>query len=134
MIITLDCSAAIELVTGRPQAKKIKNQLEKADLIITPALFIYELSNVMWKYHSINRTPKKILLPKISQGISLIDQFTPAEDIYEEAISLSWKINHPVYDSMYLITAKRKNATLLTIDGKLIQAAKKFDIDFLELN
>jgi len=134
MIITLDCSAAIEFVTGRPQAKMIKNQLEKADFIITPSLFIYELSNVMWKYHSLNKTPKKILLPKISQGISLIDQFIPAEDIFEEAISLSWKINHPAYDSMYLVTAKRKNATLISIDEKLIHLAKKLDIGFIELN
>jgi len=133
MIITLDCSAAIEFVTGRPQAKKIKNQLEKADLIITPSLYIYELSNVMWKYHSINKTPKKILLPKISGGIRLIDQFIPAEDIFEEAISLSWKINHPAYDSMYLVTAKRKNTILLSIDEKLIQAAKKLNIDTPEL-
>ncbi|HKL42512.1 MAG TPA: type II toxin-antitoxin system VapC family toxin [Clostridia bacterium] len=128
MIITLDVSAAIEFIMGRKNQLFIKSKLEKADWVITPSLFIYEASNVMWKYHSIKNYPEDKLMKKLRQLFKLIDQFVEPEDLYEEAVSLSFKINHPVYDAMYLITSRRKSAKLLTMDNRLIKAANLVDI------
>jgi predicted nucleic acid-binding protein len=33
--------------------------------------------------------------------------------------------DHPIYDMVYLVLARRNNAKLLTMDKKLISAAKK---------
>ena len=41
MIITLDVSAAIELVIGGKYQKKIISILNNADWVISPSLFIY---------------------------------------------------------------------------------------------
>lgn len=60
--------------------------------------------------------------------IEIVDQFIKSEDIYEEAIPLSCKINHPAYDVMYLVACRRKNATLVTLDKRLINAANKLDL------
>jgi len=133
MIITLDVSAAIEFIMGRPKQSIIKSKLEEADLIITPSLYIYETSNTMWKYHSIKNYPKNKINHKIRHTLDLIDQFIKADDIYEEAVSLSCKINHPAYDAMYLITCRRKNGFLLTLDSRLIKAAKKAEISIIDI-
>ena len=133
MIITLDVSAAIELVMGLPKQSIIKSKLEAADLIITPSLYIYEASNTMWKYHSIKSFPKNKITHKIKNTIDLIDQFIEATDIYEEAISLSCKIDHPAYDTMYLITCIRKSGLLLTLDSRLIKAAQKSEIPYIDI-
>jgi len=66
MIITIDVSAAIEVVMGRPKQKKIIDILEKAEWIIAPSLYIYEASNVMWKYNILQKYPVEDLLHKIS--------------------------------------------------------------------
>ena len=46
----------------------------------------------------------------------------------EEALPLSCKISHPAYDAMYLVTSRRKNATLVTLDKRLVRAAKSIDV------
>ena len=128
MIITIDVSAAIEVVMGRPKQKKIIDILEKAEWIIAPSLYIYEASNVMWKYNILQKYPVEDLLHKIRHMIEMVDQFIKAEDLYEEAIPLACKLKHPTYDIMYLVVSCRKNATLVTLDSKLIDIAKKLDI------
>src|SRR5690554_377900 len=124
MIITIDVSAAVEIVMGRPKQKLLIDILKDADWIIAPSLYIYEASNVMWKYHSIQNYPLNDLVIKTRQMIEIVDQFIKSEDIYEEAIPL----NHPAYGSMYLVTCRRKNSTLVTLDKRLIKAANKLDL------
>jgi len=132
MIITLDVSAAIELIMGRKKQFFIKSKLENADWIIAPTLFIYEASNVMWKYNTIKNYPKEKLMKKMRYLLELVDQFIESKDIYEEAISMSFNIDHPAYDAMYLVTCRRRNAKLLTLDSRLIKAAKKINIPVLQ--
>ncbi|MCF8009355.1 MAG: type II toxin-antitoxin system VapC family toxin [Halanaerobiales bacterium] len=133
MIITLDVSAAIEFIMGRNKQLIIKSKLEKADWVIAPTLFIYEASNVMWKYHSIKNYPEDKLFKKIRFLLNIIDHFIEPRNIYEEAISVSLKIDHPVYDVMYLVTARRKNAELLSMDNRLIKAAKELKIPVIDI-
>lgn len=134
MIVTIDVSAAVEVVMGRPKQKPIINILKKADLIIAPSLYIYEASNVMWKYHSLQNYSLDNIVKKIRYLHEMVDQFIDAKEIFEEAIPLSCNIDHPAYDSMYLVTSRRKNATLITLDKRLIKAAKKIDIPVASIN
>ncbi len=128
MIITIDVSTAVEIVMGRPKQKMLIDILKEADWIIAPSLYIYEASNVMWKYHSLQNYPIDDLLAKTIQMIEIVDQFIKSEDIYEEAIPLSCKFGHPAYDGMYLVTCRRKNSILVTLDKRLIKAANKLDL------
>lgn len=128
MIVTIDVSTAVEVVMGRPKQKSIIDILQKADWIIAPSLYIYEASNVIWKYHSIQNYPLEDILKKTRYLHEMVDQFINARELFEEAIPLSCIIDHPAYDSMYLVTSRRKNATLITLDKRLIKAAKKIDI------
>ena len=72
MIITLDVSAAIEFVMGLPKQSPIKSKLEKANLIISPSLYIYEASNTMWKYNKIKNYPEKISKAKGDYSIDTL--------------------------------------------------------------
>lgn len=128
MINTIDVSAAVEIVMGRPKQKLLIDILKDADLILTPSLYIFEASNVMWKYHSILNYPIDGLLSKTRHMIDIVDQFLKSEDIYEESIPLSCKINHPAYDAMYLVTCRRKNSTQVTLDKLLVRAANKLEL------
>ncbi len=46
MIIILEASSAIEIVLGRKWANDLIAQIERADWVISPDLFIPEISNV----------------------------------------------------------------------------------------
>ena len=60
--------------------------------------------------------------------IQLVDEFYPTYDLYLEALSVSFQTSRPAYDSMYLVLARRNNATLLTRDKKFYQMATKLSI------
>lgn len=66
--------------------------------------------------------------------MNIVDQFVEPKIIYEETVSVSFKINYLLYDVMYLLTSRRKNAKLLTMDNKLIKAANKIDIPVFNIN
>lgn len=128
MRITIDVSAAVEIVMGGKRQEEIINILNDADWVIAPSLFIYEASNTLWKYHEYQAYSKEDIMKKIEYLYKMVDQFIDAKDIFEEALPLSCKISHPAYDAMYLVTSRRKNATLVTLDKILVRAAKSIDV------
>jgi predicted nucleic acid-binding protein len=128
MIAVLDVSAAVELVMGRPGKEVVAGVLKEADWVVAPSLFSYEAANVMWKYHKVLPVSAAEIVQRVKLAIDLVDEFLPAEDIFEEALSLACQIKHPAYDAVYLVTSRRKKATLLSLDQRLLDAAKKLKI------
>ena len=49
MIVILDVSAAIEILLKKKD--KFSECFEKADWVISPDLFVSEITNVLWKYY-----------------------------------------------------------------------------------
>jgi len=128
MILTLDASAAVELVMGGPREQAVASILEKADWILAPQLYIFEIANVMWKYYRLCHLSVEELLEKARCLYELVDEYVDADDIYEEAVSLSCELKQPVYDIVYLVVSRRKSAQLLTLDSRLIETAGKAGI------
>lgn len=128
MIVTLDVSAALELVMGRGQSERVKAVLERAHLVIAPSLFLYEIANTMWKYHRFGGVDVDTLLHMTRRASSLVDEFVDAETVWEESLALACQIGHPAYDAMYLVTSRRRHAQLLTLDSRLAMAAAELKI------
>jgi len=128
VIVVLDASAAIKMVHQPPSAEKLSEILINADWVITPDIFISEVTNVFWKYHQFEDLPMDISENLLNKTIRLIDDVIETGDLYQEAFSFSCQTNHPVYDSMYLICARRHNALLASVDNKLNRLAQKHAI------
>ncbi len=133
MIAVLDASAAIEIVLQRSFAKKFSEYLCQATWVITPTLFISEVTNTLWKYQNFTDIPYESCERALEQALALPDDFINEHDLYREAFKLSCTLNHPVYDILYLISARRHNGTLLTLDKKLGKLATKCSIETAEL-
>ena len=133
MIVVLDASAAVEVVFNRKHVQLFQEHLAEADWVISVDLFVAEVTNVFWKYHAFEDLPIDLCETSLERALKLIDNFELTIDLYSEAFALSCQINHPVYDSMYLALARRKNAIFLTMDKKLQTQAKKLSIKSLSL-
>ena len=68
------------------------------------------------------------IMKKIEYLYKMVDQFIDANYIFEEALPLSCKISNSAYEGMYLVTSRRKNAALVTLDKELVRAAKSIDL------
>ncbi|MCI5131290.1 MAG: PIN domain-containing protein [Candidatus Electrothrix sp. EH2] len=132
MIAVLDAGAAVEVVLQRPMAGLLNRYLSKADWVITPTLFISEVTNVFWKYQRLTDLALQDCERGLEQAIALPDDFIDEHNFFREAFKLSSTLNHSVYDIMYLIAARRNNAVLLTLDKKLIRIAKECSIEIPE--
>jgi len=132
VIVILDASAAVKIVNQQKEIKSYLDILKDADWVIAPDIFVSEVSNVFWKYHQFDDMTMNICEHSLKSTIGLVDDFIDTIDLYQEAFSFSSQINHPVYDSMYLICARRYNGIFVTADKKLNKLAKKYAIKTAE--
>jgi len=128
MITVLDTSAAIEIVLSRDPTNQLNKVVREADWVIAPTLFISEVTNVFWKYQKFANHPYANCEKSIEQAISLPDEYFNELDLYREAFKLGCTLDHPIYDVLYLVLARRHSATLLTMDKKLRAAAIKIGV------
>ena len=131
MILVLDTCAAVEIVLNRKHAAVLSKHLTNADWVITPYLYIPEVTNVFWKYYQFTDMPKEKCEEAIEQAVALPDEYFDEELLYREAFSLACLSSRPVYDMYFLILARRNNGFLLTLDSSLLETAKKNSIKTL---
>jgi len=125
VIVVMDTSAAVEVVLQQESSENFVKLLTKADLVLAPTLLITEVANVFWKYQKFADYPYDDCERAIDDSIALVDEYVNEAELYREAFNLGCMLDHPIYDMVYLVLARRNNAILLTMDKKLIVASAK---------
>jgi predicted nucleic acid-binding protein len=131
MIVVLDSNAAIEVVLKREKGYVFRRLIENSEKIITSEFFRIEVANVIRKYykgHYIKREECDTLL-ELSEN--LIDEFVPVSENNREALNEAIRLDHSVYDMLYLTLARRAGAILLTLDKPLNAIAEKEGIEIV---
>ncbi len=129
MIIVLDASAGIEIALTRKNFKNYMELLEKASKIITSDLYRAETANVLWKYCKADLITKKQAFQRLRFCDNLIDEYCSISLNNEEALGEGIRLNHSIYDLLYLTLARRNGAVLLTQDKTLKEIATQQGID-----
>jgi predicted nucleic acid-binding protein len=99
-----------------------------ADPAHGPSLFVYEVANILSKYHRLLRIKWKDLQDRYRQAVALADELIPAGDLHLEALHLACQLGLPADDAFYLAAARRRKAAILTLDRCLIDAAARLGI------
>ncbi|MFP4383753.1 MAG: type II toxin-antitoxin system VapC family toxin [Spirochaetia bacterium] len=131
MIAVLDASAAIGILLRKKDGEKYFETLISSTTVIAPDLYISEITNVAWKHHKLQNFTHEEAATLAEDGIALIDQYIPTKDLWKEALRESINNDHPAYDAVYAICARRNDAVLLTYDKRLKQLCKKLKLDVL---
>ena len=118
-LLVLDASAAIEAVLGRSQALEIVEYLEHADRVTVPDLYFAEIANALWKYVRNGDLLLEDAQTMLSIATSLPDDVLPARELATEALATATAFDHPVYDALYAVTARREGAAVCTLDQRL---------------
>ncbi len=123
--LVLDASTALEAVLGRMHAPEVLDLLENATTVRAPDLFAAEVANALWKHvraGDINIEEGQICL---RTALQLVDSMVHSNDLVEEALVTAAAHDHPVYDALYLVTARRTGATICTRDRRLAALARR---------
>ena len=125
MIAIIDVSGVMEILLYREKYAKFDKVLQDATLVITPDLYVSELTNVFWKYYTAKMRTKDECIKYIKQGLGLINIFGDSKELWEEAFSEGINHRHSIYDMLYMVTARRNNGVLITNDSDLAAICKK---------
>jgi predicted nucleic acid-binding protein len=128
MMVVLDASAAVGITLMQPQATPLITQLESAALVLVPDLFVSEVCNAFWKYRKAGLLDQEQADQALSMALELPDRVELATTCYQEAFALAVRHQHPFYDALYLVLARRHAAALLTIDKRLAALAHSLEI------
>ena len=132
MIYILDASAGIEIALDKENAHKFVTKLNSATKVVTTELYKAETANVIWKYYRANLLNKEDALRILKYCDNLIDEYVDISSNFEESLVESMRLNHPTYDLLYLTLARRRGATLISMDKKLIRLSIENGVEIIE--
>ena len=121
----LDVCGALEILLQKKKADKFSNILQESTLIVAPDIYVSELTNTLWKYHTAKILSKDECIQFIQDGISYVDNFIDSREIWREAFSEGINNKHSVYDMLYMVAARRNSGILITNDSALVTICKK---------
>ena len=125
MIAVIDACGMVEILLQKEKNRKFYQTLQEAELVISPDLYVSELTNALWKYHAAKIRTKDECIELIQDGINFIDKFIDSKEIWEEAFAEGINNRHSIYDMLYLVAARRNNGILITNDSALATVCKK---------
>ena len=115
----LDASAALHVAMRLPTAEAIIDKLEQASLVLVPQLYFSETANALWKYVSHKQLSAEQAIERYQDICALPDQAISDQTLALEALSLASTHNHPVYDMIYAVLARRNACGVLSKDSRL---------------
>lgn len=131
MILILYSSAAIDILLGKGNFLNYQNIIKNADTVIAPEIYLSEITNAAWKYNKIAKFTHEESFNLAEDGINLIDQFIPVKDLWKESLREAMNNDHPVYDCLYVVCARRNDGVLLTRDKKLKKLCEELKVQTL---
>lgn len=119
MNVVLDASAALELIFKRDKAEPIKQILLNASKVISTDLYKAETANALWKYVKAGYISTETAGDLLDLSLDLVDEFVDISANNKEALFEADRLNHSVYDLLYLTLARRTGSKLISLDKKL---------------
>ena len=123
--LVLDASAVVRIIEGSSQACAFTEAVESAELVLAPELMLTEVTNTLWRLQRAGQLQAATLQARLRRAADLVDHIEPDRTLQVEALALAIHLNHPVYDCLYLVLARREVASLLSADQRLLDLARK---------
>ncbi|SPF52404.1 conserved hypothetical protein [Candidatus Sulfopaludibacter sp. SbA4] len=119
----VDASVAVKWVvkeTGSDSARSLSRaSLESPDLLLV------ECANILWKKVRIGDLTRQDAIGCLAVLLQAPVNFTAGRELLPSAMDLSFELQHPIYDCLYLALALRREIPLVTADERLARAARK---------
>jgi predicted nucleic acid-binding protein len=84
-----------------------------------------EVANALWRLQRAGQKEGSGLQQRFERAVALVDHIEPVRTLQAEALSLATHFDHPVYDCLYLVLARREVAALLSADQRLLKLAAR---------
>ena len=131
MIPVVDASVAVKwFVEEEGRADALAVLRCDADIVV-PDLFFAEFANVLWK----KSRKGEVGIQQATQAISCANRFVrqvmKSADLIERAFQWAGKLDHSVYDCLYLACAEAHSSKFVSADGHFVRKLHVNKLDYL---
>lgn len=131
-MIVLDASAALGIAHKTVDGSAVRELMCKGECVIAPALFQAEVANAMFRAVRHGGADLQEETRFMEAALRLIDEFVDMQDLIGEASSEAVRLGHSAYDMLYFVLARRRRATLVTLDRKLMKLCAENGVNCIE--
>jgi predicted nucleic acid-binding protein len=121
----VDASVAVKWFVEERGSSAARAVLASGESLLAPELILVETSNTAWK-----KVKRKEMTSE--QGEAMVravpmyfERLVPSGALVARAYALANRLNHPVYDCLYLALAEVESVELITDDARLVKAVTR---------
>ncbi|MCZ6710102.1 MAG: type II toxin-antitoxin system VapC family toxin [Gammaproteobacteria bacterium] len=119
MQITVDASIVVKWFIDEPGTEAAIQLLESDNQLIAPELIISEVANAVWRRATAGDIEREQATAIPQALMQVLADVTPVHELIDEAMSIAFAEQHPVYDCIYLALARKRNCAMATADLRL---------------
>ena len=119
--LIVDASVAIKIVVAEPDSDAAERVLNHA--LAAPDLLLAECGNILWKKVRRSELPAEQAADAAAALMALRVELLPAARFLPGALRRAIRLEHPVYDCLYLEAAAMLGVPLVTADARLRRLA-----------
>ncbi len=119
MSVVVDASVALKWFLPEPDSVLAEALLRRADTLLAPTLIVSEVCNAAWKRFRRGETTAR-QLQWVAERITGVGMLLISDEaLAVPATAIARRLDHPVYDCLYLALADERGAMLVTADRRL---------------
>ena len=132
MAIIMDANVAMAIVKEEKEGLAIKDLILEGEDVFAPDLFKLEVASGFWKYVHAGYMKKDVALSYYQAACKLPTHYIRQNDLVPEVLQEATRLDHSIYDVVYLVLARRMGATFVSLDRKLVSLCIQEGIDCVE--
>ena len=129
MAVVLDSSAATQIAMGSQEGRAMQALILDDEEVSAPDFLQIECENSFWKYVHVGELSIAEAHDYYCDAVNLVTRYIRQNDLLDEVFTTASKLNHSVYDVVYLVLARRMAATLMSLDRKLLDLCEHAGVD-----
>ena len=124
-MIVLDSSAACDMVRKTAEGMAFRALMLSEEKVISCELLRAEVVSIFRKLCRHGFIPIEKVQSFLTESTALVNEYYSIQELQEEVLSESIRLDHSSYDMFYFVLARRFGATLFTLDRKLIRLCEE---------
>jgi predicted nucleic acid-binding protein len=135
MTWVVDASIAVKWVIPEVLSDKADRVRDGDEGVLAPDLLLVEVANALWRKTS----AKEISAREADEAFNLVTEsgidLRPTGPLLPRAMDAARRLEHPVYDCVYLALAEREHAAFVTADHRLLRrlATSRLGVSVVDL-
>ena len=121
--LVVDASIALKWFFDEGDRAEARSLLTSGADLLSPALVQAEVANALWKKRRTGAVTVEDAIDICAQLPGFFQRLLPVEPLLPFAVELSFRLDHAIYDCIYLGLARELDCPFLTADSRLARKA-----------